>query len=328
MPQRQNRIKPLVGLLSVVILVAVAFFYRQMIIDTVRYITYKPSDDIASIAGQTTMTDEGKFYFYASRPEVSGRSTFNTECQRMEADSPVLGCYTYQQIFIFDITDEKLDGIEQVTAAHELLHAVYERMSESEKESIAAILTKDYERLKDKELIERMKYYSKNEPGEEENELFSILGTEFKDIDTRLESIYSKYFEDRLAVVALHDKSQAVFNSLNNRAQAIASQLNKLVDKINENTEYYNVSSAALEVKITKFNSRAAASGGFQTQAEFDTERANLLAEVEALKAKRAMINKDLATYEKLRAELEAVAAESSALNKSIDSSLVPATEL
>src|SRR6478736_1781625 len=96
---------------------------RQLVIDTVQYHQFAPSSQVANIAERIELTDKAEFTFYASHPLVEGRDGFNQHCQRQEASSPILGCYTGGQIFIYDVNDERLDGIEEVTAAHELLHA-------------------------------------------------------------------------------------------------------------------------------------------------------------------------------------------------------------
>lgn len=274
------------------------------------------------------MTDDGKFYFYASRPQLATRTVFNDECQRREADSPVLGCYTYQRIFVYDITNQKLNGIEEVTAAHEMLHAVWDRMTDEEKSSIAKQLNEDYNRLKNDDLIERMAYYEKHEPGEENNELFAILGTEFRDLSDDLEAHYKKYFSDRSAVVDYHDASHRVFQQLSDRSKEIATELTQLVDKINSETKQYNADAAGLSQAVAEFNARADRLNGFSSLSEFNAERAVLVAQTEALKRQRTQIMNDITRYEALRDELEAVAAESEALNRSIDSTLVPATGL
>jgi len=314
--------------LLIVALTILSVVYKQFIIDVVHYVTFKPSPAITSIAQKITLTDKGKFYFYASRPELSGRSTFNTKCVRKEANSPILGCYSTQQIFVFDVTNEKLDGIEQVTSAHELLHAVYERMPQSEKDALAPHLQRDYARLADKELIDRMKYYSKNEPGEQNNELFSILGTEFNEVSELLQQEYAKYFSNRSAIVAYHTASHAVFTSLSSRANSIASQLTSLINKINATTKQYNEAAAVVASKVASFNQKATTKGQFTSQAQFNEARSNLLAEVAALNAQRASIKLDIDRYKKLRADLEAIALESDALNRSIDSQLAPASKL
>lgn len=325
---KSSSLRALISVAVFAVLVFIALQYRQTFVDYVHYYLYEPTQTVETIAAQTKMSDKGRFYFYASRPKIAGRTTFNNECQRREADSPVLGCYTLQKIYIFDVTNDKLDGIEQVTAAHEMLHAVYERMSDRDKDAIADVLMSDYKRLRDKELIERMKYYSKNEPGEELNELFSILGTEFRDLNSQLEAVYKNYFSDRIAVVEYHEKSQGVFNALNSKAAQLAKNLNSLVDEINSDTREYNSEALALSARVEIFNERAEEEGGFSTQAEFDATRAQLLIDRNVLNEKRAKIESNLKRYERLRSELEAVAAESSALNRSIDSNLEPEATL
>ncbi len=76
----------------------------------------------------------------------------------------ILGCYVTQRIYIYDVKDAKLDGIREVTAAHEMLHAAYERMSSSEQTKVNALLEVEYEKLRnDKDLAERMAFYARTE---------------------------------------------------------------------------------------------------------------------------------------------------------------------
>ncbi len=46
----------------------------------------------------------------------------------------ILGCYnpSSRDIYIYNVTNSELDGVKEVTAAHEMLHAAWERLSESE----------------------------------------------------------------------------------------------------------------------------------------------------------------------------------------------------
>lgn len=304
------------------------FFNRQWLIDTIRYYQFTPTTEVAALAKDTTMTETGKFYFYTSHPKLADSKSFNNECVRKEADSPILGCYYNFRIYIYDVRNDKLDGIEEVTAAHEMLHAVFDRLSDAEREQLSTELLAAYERVKTSELVKRMEYYEKNEPGQEVNELYAILGTEFLNLGSKLEEHYERYFSDRKKIVVLHNKTQAVFKTLTARAKTIADQINNLVDSINTTTKQYNKETAELSAAIEAFNAKANTQNGFSSQSEFDAERSALLAQLETLKAKRAKIEKNLARYDKLRSQLEAVAAESDALNQSIDSTLAPATKL
>ena len=114
-------------------------------------------------------------------------------------------------IALFDVTDPRLDGIEEVVASHEMLHAAWDRMSQGEKDRLTPLLDAAYaEQANNKDLVERMAFYARTEPGEETNELHSILGTEVAHLSPALEKYYSQYFSNRQALVALHVKSNAV----------------------------------------------------------------------------------------------------------------------
>ena len=304
------------------------FFNRQYVLDIAHYWQYVPSSGIATIKKNTTMTDKGYFYFYMSQPELENAETFNKNCQRKEANSPILGCYTAHRIYIYNVTNQKLNGIEEVTAAHETLHAIYERLGSAEIERLTPEIRAVYKRVKTPELEERMNYYRKNEPGEEINELYAILGTEFSDVGPTLEKQYAKYFSNRESIVRYHEKTQAIFTNLSNQAKMISNKTNALVDTINSETKEYNRRSADLSAQIATFNARANQSNGFNSQAEFDTTRNNLLNQVADLNALRDKIEAEVAEYKNLRSQLEAVAAESDTLNKSIDSTLAPVTSL
>ena len=109
-------------LIAVISYVAVNF--RQELTDQFWYMNYEPSVQVASIAERAGMSDYGEFLYFASRPVLDGTQKFNDLCGRQEQTSSILGCYSDYVIYLFNVTDKKLDGITEVTAAHELLHAV------------------------------------------------------------------------------------------------------------------------------------------------------------------------------------------------------------
>ena len=125
----KNKLLPLFsGWLATVVffgLLAGVWFNRQYIIDVVRFTQYEPSLAIANITTETSLTEHGKFYFYTSRPVLASSKNFNTHCERKEADSPILGCYVDQQVYIFEVSDTRLEDVEELTALHEMLHAAY-----------------------------------------------------------------------------------------------------------------------------------------------------------------------------------------------------------
>lgn len=304
------------------------FFNRQYVVDTITVWQYQPTAEIQEFAERTTMNNAGKFYFYASRPSLEEAAAFNAQCGKKEANTAVLGCYDGQRIFIYNVSDERLDGIRAVTAAHEMLHAAYDRMSQSERAKVDALVEKQFETLKsDEEFSERMKFYERTEPGQRDNELHSLIGTEVKTISPELREHYKKYFDDRDQVVALHDQYDAVFATLKTKSAALTKQLAQLSQTIESDTVAFNQDARRFEEDKNEFNRRANG-GGFDSQAQFDAERAALLGRADELIAFRKRIEANIERYKRLTSELNALSVQVADLNKSINSSLAPAPSL
>lgn len=301
---------------------------RQMVLDQIALLRYDPPADIVALADRTTMTDTGRKAFYASRPSLEGSQQFGAICGDNEEGTAVLGCYTNRQIYIFNVTDPQLDGIRDVTAAHEMLHAAYDRMSQEERTQVDALLEAEYQKLVgDEAFADRMAYYAKTEPGQRDNELHSIIGTEVQSINSELEAHYGRYFANRRAVVQLHDAYSGVFARLKQQSAALADRLDLLATSIEQATEAYNVASRQLNQDINEFNRRASR-GEFEDQSEFAAERQLLSARSEDLASDRQAINNMISEYNQLRDNLAAIATQTEALNRSIDSSLAPAPSL
>jgi hypothetical protein len=317
----------------VVTLISVAITFvlignRQLILDHVSVWQYKPTDEIAAFVDRTTMSDDGEFLFYASRPSLEGTQAFNDKCARHEKSTAILGCYDSSQIYIYDVPNPKLDGIREVTAAHEMLHAAYMRMGDAERKAVNALVEAEYTKLStDANFSERMAFYARTEPGERDNELHSIIGTEVTSVSPELEKHYAKYFDNRSAVVSLHTQYASIFAELQARSEELSAQLTTLAASIEKSTAAYNRGVKQLNDDIANFNQRANG-GEFSSQAAFNSERSALTARAAALEDVRAGINAERATYETLREELLTIASESEALNQSIDSSLAPAPSL
>ena len=301
---------------------------RQAVLDQIALMRYEPTAEIAALAERTTMTQKGRDNFYASQPSLEGSQRFSSLCGNNEQGTAVRGCYTNRQIYIFNVTDAQLDGIREVTAAHEMLHAVYERMPEAERSRVNELLEVKYQEMsKDQAFADRMAYYAKVEPGERDNELHSIIGTEVRSIDPELEAHYSRYFSSRSTVVDLHDAYSGVFAKLKQQSEELSNRLNVLATSIEQATEAYNAASKQLNQDINDFNRRASA-GEFETQREFSAQRQELAARSNDLASDRQSINNMISEYNQLRNNLAAIATQTEALNRSIDSSLAPAPSL
>jgi chromosome segregation ATPase len=223
------------------------------------------------------------------------------------------------------VTNERLDGIRDVTAAHEMLHVAYARLGDAERQKVDTLLSAEYDKLKnDSALSDRVAFYDRTEPGERMNELHSILGTEVGSLDGELENYYQKYFTDRNKVVSLHARYIAVFDELKTKSDALSQELNTLTDTINARMVAYNSDVESLNKAIASFNQRAAG-GSFASEEAFESERAELVARSSSLESERVAIDDMITRYESLRSELTSIASQSDVLNRSIDSTLAPA---
>ena len=294
---------------------------RQYLVDQWTVWNYTPTAEIESYIDRSTMTDHGEFLFKASQPDVAATEEFNGTCSSLEEGAGVLGCYTNdtKTITLFDITDERLDGMEEVVASHEMLHAAWDRMSDGEHARLEKLLDAEAQKLAGKEdFAARMELYARTEPGERFNELHSIIGTEIADISPELETYYSQYFSDRAALVALHVQSNAVFEQIETQSAALVAELDALNASIAADGEIYNSGYDQLNTDINDFNRRAD-NGEFETQEQFDDERAALIARQAELDALLVSIKAREATWDQKHAELEAFNAQAAALNTAIN---------
>ncbi len=299
----------------------------QTISDHVLARQYTPTIDAIALRDMLQLTDKGSLYFNASHTKLSDANAFNQECPQREPNSPILGCYASRRIFVYDIRSADLEGIRETTAAHELLHAAYDRLSKPEKSRINQLLEETYKRVKTPELEERMKYYEKNQPGEEINELHSILGTEQPTLSGELEQHYALYFKDRARIARFYQSYNTVFRSITNQINDLQSDINQRVETINQSIERYNSASRELEQSIAQFNDRSNR-GDFTTQSDFLTARSQLVAQQEQLTQKRDAITRSIEEVSTTRQKYDRLIARYNQLSESINSVISPTPQL
>lgn len=312
----------LIGLSAVVVL------NRDFVYDTWRAYQFTPTVEISLMPDATGMNDRGRLLFYAHHPTLEGTQKFNSVCLNTEKNSMVIGCYNGRSIYIFDVDNDEIEGIEEVTAAHEMLHAAYDRLSNAEKNRIDSKIRSLAVTLKDSpELKERMKSYQSLAENDQLNELHSIFGTEVRDLPADLEEYYGRYFSDRLKTVALYEQYAEVFKELQDESSRLAASLDSLADQINRRTEGYNVAARQLSSDINDFNRRASA-GHFSSQYAFQYERSVLVQRSSLLDAEYAAIQQMIHDYNEQKAQYDQVAQHLSELTNSLDSSLAPPPEV
>lgn len=199
---------------------------------------YAAPTTITSLADQTTMTAAGRHLFYVNHPTLEDKAGFNAQCANNTEYSIVLGCYHGNRagIYLYNVQDSRLEGVKQVTAAHEMLHQAYDRLSEKERMHIDNLLqdfaaTSDLEqRIKDK-----LELYKKGEANSVSTEMHSIFGTEVAVLPAGLEAYYSRYFNDRHKVVAFSEAYQGEFAARKTKVEIYDQQLDALNSRIEAN---------------------------------------------------------------------------------------------
>lgn len=297
-------------------IVIVIILNRAWIYDWFRGVTYWPTAEMVSIRDKLNLTERGDFLFNATQPELNGADDFNANCRQDEGEVAVLGCYTAGNIYVYNITDTKLDGIRELTAAHELLHAVWARMSNAEKEDLKPILQQVYQNnlsvLKDD-----IETYADDERVEE---IFVRAGTEIKKLPDVLEKYYAEIFSDQDAVVDFYESYIAVFREIKMKMEGLASEIEVLRDSINVKMAEYENRVNQLETDIARFNSCAETAGCFATEAEFNVQRNALVARENELNLLNDEINNMIDDYNLKVDEYNADALESRKLQNMINS--------
>jgi hypothetical protein len=210
----------LVGWLVVVALALVAWQY-QWLVDQYTLLTYRAPANVAALEQPLALTSKAQAILDRARPQIDSKAQFNTDCQTSAGDLE-LGCFNHNRIYVLLIDNDSLKPEMETVLAHELLHAAWARLDANQQRTLGTQLEAVYEGLHDSDLQQRMAGYAQTEPGEQDNELHSILGTEQTTLTPVLEQYYSQYFTSRTAIVAAHAAYAQVFAG---RGQELATQL-------------------------------------------------------------------------------------------------------
>lgn len=301
----------------------VVWYKAQALVDWWALKDYTPPARIAELADDSSMTKEAEHIFYVNHPElISDVNRFHRECPQSE-QTIVLGCYHSKQngIDIYDVQDPRLSGIHEVTAAHEMLHAAYDRLSGDTKRDLNSLLHKYFsEQLKDERILDTLRTYEGLEPAELVNEMHSIFGTEAKDLPAELEAHYKRYFINRSEVVSLAENYAGEFTSRTNAIEDYDRRLSALKQEIED-------TSSSLEAQRSRVVEERRRLDSLRTTGRTDEYNAGVSsfnAQVDAYNASVAILRRDINTYNTLVAERNALARELQSLDEAIDTRLIP----
>ncbi len=248
------KLESVVGLLVVLLMAGsilfILFLERFTLYDDIKLLNYRPSTQISRLASLDTMTNYARTIFYINNPQLLSQSLFAKQCPNVDVKQmAVLGCYHGNEggIYLLSVTDPKLYGLEQVTAAHEMLHGIYSRLSTSARNNLDVMLENYYlHGLTNPRIKQEIALYKKTEPGAVFNEMNSTFGTECPVLPADLNAYYKQFFTNRQVVVSFDERYQGVLSSrqtlitnYDNQLKTLNSQITKLENTVT--TEKYNL---------------------------------------------------------------------------------------
>ncbi|QIK61950.1 hypothetical protein G7068_01040 [Leucobacter viscericola] len=316
--------------LIVVIALIVAFAHRQDIQDHFSASSFNPSPRTVQVMNSLQLTSTGERVFLASHPTVDGSQKFNEQCANVDhsEEGHVLGCFTGERIHLFDVTDKRVSGIVEVTAAHELLHAAYSRLSDGDRTALSEKLLNEYDVMStnNPELVDRMSVYKNLSDSAFANELNSVLGTEVRDLPTWLNNHYATWFKDRGALVDDFDSYHSVFIGLQDRAENLQSEMSSLRADVEQRNLNYDAAVKKFNDDAAEFRARNERFEFSDNPDEFDRIRAELSERRSALQATLTDLQADIDHYNELRKQLQELGQVSTELAGKLNSDLAPVT--
>jgi len=305
-----------------------AFANRQRIADFVAAQQFEPNAALQGVMDKLALSADGDLIFQASQPTLESSQLFSEQCAAVihrESDK-VVGCFTGQRIHLFEVTDERLNGMVEVTAAHELLHAAYARLSDAERQQLNTELWSEYERLSasQPELVERMKVYADLSDDAFVNELHSVLGTEVDDLSDALERHYARYFSDRSRVLALFESYSSAFRAIDSERTALTEELQAMGTEIDQRGAAYEQALAAYNEDVSSLIARNERYEFSSNPGLFYSLRDELNQRRGSLEQERNALNTLVDEFNAKRARLLELNALAEDLIKSIDSRFAP----
>lgn len=321
-PKKKHEAKIVGIVLFVLALGLLAFAATQIdfraISDNIAGSDYEFNGEIANIVDSLQLTDAGRRILKATHPELQEKDDFNTSCPDALKEGITLGCHNSGRgrIYVYNIHNDELVGIRESILAHELLHAVWDRLTWNEKDVLSKELLDLYNSNED--VQENMKVYSNMA---DENELHSVVGqTVHPDaMSQTLREHYAKYFKNHDAVVAFYESYNEPFKRLRSRIDELKTQIDERREQLMEMTEKFNVENQQFTADVDKFNA-CADQYGCMTFDEYNTQRSGLVARQNQLKADYQTIQTETLAVNELINEYNAMVVNQSELQESINS--------
>jgi hypothetical protein len=169
------------------------------------------------------MTSAGARAFLRADPAFVSKGFIQSRCAASADDGQLQGCFTGDRIYLIDLSQQEIRPEVSVTAAHEMLHAVWEKLPDEERKRLTGLLEALARRYP-----ELQKEAASYEGSSRVNEMHSIAGTELADVGGELERHYAKYLTDRGLIVQRHLTYQKTLDDLGVEIDRLKDELTAL----------------------------------------------------------------------------------------------------
>jgi hypothetical protein len=300
--------------ITIVAVVIVGVRFEQDFRDWSKLLQYEAPAQVAKLATVTTMTDTARRLFYLNEPKIESHKSAQNLCKSSE-HNVVLGCYVPNKgIFLQEVSDPRLQGVMEVTAAHEMLHVAYQRMSLLEQTKLNERLQSALQQLQNTRITQLVEAYREQDPNVVNNELHSILGTEVRNLSSELEEHYGKYFTDRAQIVAFSEQYEGVFTTVRAKAKQIASQLVTLKSTLESLDNQIKSEKVSISTDRSAIESERAAN----PDADYSSRIASFNNRVQSFQALVARFNEQTNIYNQNLAAYKSLALEEKSLVESL----------
>ncbi|MET1033372.1 MAG: hypothetical protein ABWX94_02645 [Candidatus Saccharimonadales bacterium] len=316
-----RRYWPYIVLVVLLAVNATVWIKREPITDWWRLRDYQPSQEIAVLVTDDAMTDKARHLFYVNHPTLENKEDFNMHCSDKSEDTAVLGCYhgNRQGIYLYAVTDSRLEGVRQVTAAHEMLHQAYDRLSNAERERIDKLLQDFYTGgMISEDIKTKIDTYKKQSDVVLANEMHSIFGSEVRNLPHELEEYYKQYFVDRSKVVGFSESYRAEFTRRQELVKKYDTQLANIKRQIDSNKASLETKMTALKAKEAEIDQDVSGSN----QAEYNSDVQTYNSTVQAYNAQLAATRTLIDQHNQIVGQRNDIAVQEQELQQALDSRL------
>jgi hypothetical protein len=298
-PKRKS--SSLKTLISFGIIILIYFLYQPI---SDQLVIWNADPVMLALAQKSGMSREGELLFLRADPELVSDNQLQSDCSTKAANNNgffVQGCYIPQtnKIYLREMPQDLYD-VEITTAAYEMLHIAYINISNAgNASSLNQEIEDNYKKINDAELKNQVINFAKTEPDARDLELFSLLGTEYSNISSKLNSYCTPYFDDINVNVAYNTQ---IFNTF----KSYESQLSQLKNIIDSNNEKANEAESYAQTAYNNSVSWARVGNAYQNNYNYNIYKQDIANENFYINAANRSVDKYnqlLATYNKLVTE-------------------------